>query len=57
MVNTSSSPCRAAPCEIEPLSRPEIDNWLVRRKAAVSKSVSAVRVGHVDFFATPSATR
>jgi hypothetical protein len=57
-VNMSVSPLPGSlRVQIEPLSRPEIDNWLVQTEAAVSKSVSAVRVGHVDFFATPSATR
>ena len=46
-----------AASEIEALPRRDIDNWLVRRKAAVSERVSTMRVGHVDFFATPSATR
>jgi SAM-dependent methyltransferase len=31
--------------------------WLARRRAAVSAVRSSLRVGHVDFFATPSATR
>jgi hypothetical protein len=31
--------------------------WLARRRAAVSAGRSSLRVGHVDFFATPSATR
>ena len=31
--------------------------WLARRRAAVAAGRSSLRVGHVDFFATPSATR
>jgi SAM-dependent methyltransferase len=31
--------------------------WLARRRAAVAAGHSSLRVGHVDFFATPSATR
>jgi SAM-dependent methyltransferase len=36
---------------------PEIAGWLARRTAAVSQSLSSMRVGHVDFFAFPSSTR
>lgn len=35
----------------------EIADWLNRRKAAVDRRASAMRVGHVDFFATPSTMR
>jgi hypothetical protein len=35
----------------------EIDGWLIRRKAAVDRSASTMRVGHVDFLATPSTMR
>ena len=31
--------------------------WLARRRAAVAAGRSSLRVGHIDFFATPSATR
>ena len=31
--------------------------WLARRRAAIAAGRSSLRVGHVDFFATPSATR
>jgi len=31
--------------------------WLARRSAAVTAGCSSLHVGHVDFFATPSATR
>jgi Methyltransferase domain len=39
------------------LSDAEIASWLARRRAAVGEGVSSMRVGHVDFFAFPSATR
>jgi hypothetical protein len=35
----------------------EIAFWLAQRKAAVSRRLSSMRVGHVDFFAFPSSTR
>lgn len=47
----------AAASEIQSLPSQEIDNWLSRRKAAVDRCASTMRVGHVDFVATPSATR
>jgi len=43
--------------EVKSLPRADIDNWLVRRRIAVRERVSTMRVGHVDFFATPSVTR
>ena len=43
--------------EMQSLSHQEIDDWLVRRKAAVERQASTMRVGHVDFFATPSTMR
>jgi hypothetical protein len=46
-----------AASEIESLPSQEIDNWLTRRKAAVDRRASTMRVGHVDFVATPSTTR
>jgi hypothetical protein len=46
-----------AASKIEALPRSSIDHWLVRRKTAISERVSTIRVGHVDFFATPSVTR
>jgi hypothetical protein len=39
------------------LREPEIAAWLSRRKAMISKGISSMRVGHVDFFAFPSSTR
>ena len=46
-----------AASEIESLPSREIDNWLIRRKTAVDRCASTMRVGHVDFVATPSTTR
>ncbi len=43
--------------DIGMLSDAEIASWLARRRAAVSEGVSSLRVGHVDFFAFPSAMR
>jgi hypothetical protein len=47
----------AAASAIEALPRRDIDNWLARRKDKVGAHASKMRVGHVDFFATPIATR
>jgi hypothetical protein len=46
-----------AASEIEALPPRDIDNWLARRKDKVGAYASKMRVGHVDFFATPIATR
>jgi hypothetical protein len=43
--------------EMNALPRRDIDDWLVRRKKAVSERISTMCVSHVDFFATPSITR
>jgi hypothetical protein len=43
--------------EVEALPHRDIDNWLARRKDEVGARASTMRVGHVDFFATPIATR
>jgi hypothetical protein len=43
--------------EIESLAPDDIDNWLATRKEAVGVHASKMRVGHVDFFATPIAIR
>lgn len=43
--------------EVEALPHRDIDNWLTRRKGEVGAGVSTMRVGHVDFFATPIAIR
>jgi hypothetical protein len=47
----------AAAREMQSLPSREIDDWLVRRRAAVDHRASRMRVGHVDFFATPSTMR
>jgi hypothetical protein len=47
----------AAASEIETLPQRDVEDWLFRRKAAVGERVSTMRVGHVDFFATPKVTR
>lgn len=47
----------AAAGEIDVLPQHDIGDWLARRTTAASKGVSTMRVGHVDFFATPSTTR
>lgn len=39
------------------LSRSDVDAWLTRRRDAIIAGVSRIRVGHVDFFATPMVTR
>ena len=46
-----------AASEIEARPRRDIDNWLSRRKDEVGARASTMRVGHVDFFATPSTMR
>jgi hypothetical protein len=46
-----------AASEINSLQDSDIANWLARRRSAVQQHVSSMRVGHVDFFATPSVTR
>ena len=43
--------------DIGTLSGQEITGWLARRRAAIAAGRSSLRVGHVDFFAAPSATR
>jgi methyltransferase family protein len=43
--------------EMQSVPAHEIDSWLTRRKRAVEQRASMMRVGHVDFFATPSTTR
>jgi hypothetical protein len=47
----------SAAIEMQSLSGREIDSWLARRLQAVNQYASAMRVGHVDFFAAPSTTR
>jgi SAM-dependent methyltransferase len=43
--------------DIGTLSGEDIRAWLTRRRAMIAAGRSALLVGHVDFFATPSATR
>ena len=47
----------SAASEVKSLPRADIDSWLERRRTAVKERASTMRVGHVDFFATPSVTR
>jgi hypothetical protein len=47
----------AAAREMGSLSGQDIDDWLVRRRTAIARRTSTMRVGHVDFFATPSTMR
>ncbi len=43
--------------EVGALSLADTTAWLTRRRDAVDAGLSSLSVGHVDFFATPSATR
>jgi SAM-dependent methyltransferase len=43
--------------EMGTLTDTDIASWLARRRAAIDKGLSTMRVGHVDFFAAPSSTR
>jgi hypothetical protein len=43
--------------EMGTVPRTDIDNWLSRRKAALDGGISSMRVGHLDFFASPSSMR
>jgi hypothetical protein len=43
--------------DIGALSLADATAWLTRRRDAVAAGCSSLQVGHVDFFATPSATR
>jgi hypothetical protein len=43
--------------DIGALSLADTTAWLARRRDVLAKGRSSLRVGHVDFFATPSATR
>jgi hypothetical protein len=43
--------------EMGALSLADTTAWLTRRRAAIAAGRSSLHVGHVDFFATPSATR
>jgi hypothetical protein len=46
-----------AAAELEDLPANAIASWLARRRAHVAAGRSHMRVGHVDFFAAPTATR
>jgi hypothetical protein len=48
---------RFAAREMGSLPGLQIDDWLIRRRAFVDRRASTMRVGHVDFFATPSVMR
>ena len=43
--------------EIGELPIGDIINWLARRRDHIAAGRSLMRVGHVDFFARPTATR
>ena len=43
--------------EIDASSHRDVDVWLARREEIVNAGASTLRVGHVDFFAAPMATR
>lgn len=47
----------SAASEMQVLPVREIDSWLTRRRQAVDEQALTMRVGHVDFFATPSTMR
>ena len=43
--------------DMETLTDAQIASWLTRRRAAINEGLSSMRVGHIDFFASPSSTR
>ena len=47
----------AAARDIGDVPLPEVIGWLTRRRDLVAAGRSSIRVGHVDFFARPTATR
>jgi hypothetical protein len=47
----------AAAREIGDVPLSEVVGWLTRRRDIVAAGRSSIRVGHVDFFATPTGTR
>ena len=47
----------AAAREMGNLPLPDVIGWLTRRRDLVAAGRSSIRVGHVDFFARPTATR
>ncbi|MGB8485887.1 MAG: hypothetical protein WCD67_06430, partial [Xanthobacteraceae bacterium] len=46
----------SAACGTGRLSHSDMVGWMARRRAAVIAGCSSIRVGHVDFFATPVRT-
>ena len=57
MQNAMLAGCAGAARELGAGSIEEIAAWLTRRRALVAAGGSSIRVGHVDFFARPTATR
>ena len=47
----------AAANEMGDLPRAEVERWVERRSAHISQRRSSIRVGHVDFFASPIGAR
>ena len=47
----------AAAREVGDVPLPEVVDWLTRRRDMVAAGRSSIRVGHVDFFATPTGAR
>lgn len=47
----------AAGREMDNVPLPDVAGWLTRRRERVAAGRSSIRVGHVDFFARPIATR
>jgi hypothetical protein len=43
--------------ELDDLPAPSVAAWLERRRAVIAAGRSRLRVGHLDFFATPTAMR
>jgi hypothetical protein len=43
--------------EMGALPLADATTWLTRRRAAIDAGCSSLRIGHIDFFAIPSATR
>lgn len=57
MQNAMLAGCAGAARELGAAPLEEIAAWLTRRRALVAAGRSSIRVGHVDFFACPTATR
>ena len=47
----------AAARDIDDVPLPDVIGWLTRRRDLVAAGRSSIRVGHVDLFARPTATR